>query len=310
MTLNTRRAAATPVVWVLLGVVITLVCVVIAGLVLWPRDGASGAQPLASRSAQGSESVRKTGGKPVRAWDAVRLTARSLVEPGHVTPRMSEAQAMTHLMARRDQARALAARGGAAGAVAGEYADAFENLITTAYEAPSAIPAVGLTLDALASNARGEEGAGLAWLMGIGAEASRHAEHSDRMKLQHTRIVSARLQAAAMALAEKRKPAARSLATAEFHESGLGSHVSEDTLILTNTSGGTLNEVIVIVEMTGRGGERFSNVFAADEWLSGRFMLATCPSGPPVRETVRDVRRIDVQVLAAGQRGERFSLTK
>jgi hypothetical protein len=136
-------------------------------------------------------------------------------------------------------------------------------------------------------------------LFSIGSELSKFAELSDKAKAVHARIVACRLRLAEIAIRTALPAATDNTVSVRFLESGHGNRVADDTAFLTNVSGARLTQVLVVLEMTGAGGETFSNCFFADAWEPGQTLLAVCRSESPDRETVHDVKRLRVRVLAA-----------
>jgi len=243
-------------------------------------------------------------GEPRRADHAAVATlaniiARPLVPQGTPDPRMSDPEALAALSSRLDEADAAAKKNTELSPVAREFSDALRAMQALLAEEHSAQPLVRAGLETWRGSIDKDDGAFLRGLLGVGTELSKFGELSDRAKAIHARIVACRLRLAEIAARTAPPEATGDTATIQFQESRAFNSVANDTVLLKNVSGARLSQAMVVLELTGATGETFSNCFFADTWEPDQTLLAVCRSDNPGRETVHDVKRLRLRVIAA-----------
>jgi hypothetical protein len=225
-----------------------------------------------------------------------KLVARQLHPAGSTPPALTQAEILSGLAISISDSKRLARRGGELGEIAAEYGAALEELERLLRAAPSLEPLVDSGLDVIRGRAEGDDiGLFLGLLSGAG-ELNRFASVVSLMEVQHARIVACRLRMAEILRRDGPSETA-SFIEARFEESGLFSSVRNDTLTLTNTSDDLLKHAAVLVELTGKSGERFVNLFYVERWPPKQSMIAVCPSDRPFRETVSSVRIVRCRVI-------------
>lgn len=202
------------------------------------------------------------------------------------------------LSGRMADAKRMGQGGSDLAGVAREYGEALNSLKAVLAEAPSAQPLVRAGLETWKGSLDNNDGGFLLGLLGVGSELSKISEFSDKVSTIHSRIVACRLRVAEIAARQAEPESTADTVTAAFSESRGPGTVSSDTLAMRNVSGQRLTNVMVVTELTGRSGERFSNLFFADSWEPNQVLLAICRSESPGRETVRNVVQVRFRVIA------------
>ncbi len=262
---------------------------------------------------RGTESVRpnraSSPDQPVDLVEIAALVARPLVETAAPAPTESEAAALAELAETIARADALAKRTGPMAPVAADFTRALCDLQAAVEDAPSDQPLVRAGLDTWRSSLDGDDRGTVVGLLSVGSELIAMDEFMRRIEAIHARLVACRIRVGEAAWRARSSSRREPGIAAEFAESGIaGSVVAEDTLALTNRSGRVLTNAMVIVELTGRDGEQFTNLYYTDRWDSDRTLLAVCRSERPSRETVHHVVRVRARVLAEGMAGVELEL--
>lgn len=257
----------------------------------WWTGGSDAHSPRASVS----HAPARTGG--VSAAELAALLARPLqTEPDAMaSPSRSAAFAgISMLAAEADQ---LGARGGELAPVAATFAKVLRDFESLAAEAPSVQPLIRSGLDTWKASLDESDGEFVLGLLSISSEYSVLDQYIDQLSAIHDRVVACRIQVAATAMRRPVTTKAQPLQAIFQESTGLFS-VPNDVLTLTNTTGHALHHAMVWVELSGRSGEIFSNLYYADQWEPSQALLAVCGSDRPARETVHGVRQVRYRLVA------------
>lgn len=110
-----------------------------------------------------------------------------------------------------------------------------------------------------------------------------------------------------------RSPATDDLIAVDFDESWHGQTTACDIIRLTNTSGMTIHDAVIAVNLTGADGSRAQNVHFVDQWkpdqpLFARYGIgATVGSSTVGRQTVFGVEHVEVEVWGRDARSHPIS---
>lgn len=230
--------------------------------------------------------------------EVARVVARPLVPVGTSESVVSEPEMYAALSSRLAEAARLGQGSGELATVAREYGEALNSLKAILAETPSAQPLVRAGLETWKGTVDKNDGGFWLGILGVGSELSKIREFSARVSTIHSRIVACRLRVAEIAVKHAQPESAADTATATFYESGGLSSVANDTLEIRNVSGQRLTNVMVVTELTGRSGERFSNLFFADAWEPNQVLIAISKSESPGRETVHNVTQVRFRIMA------------
>lgn len=241
--------------------------------------------------------------------ELAQVVARPLIAEGTIEPVVNESEMYAALSSKLADAKRLGQGQSEVATVAREYGDALESLKALIEEAPTVQPLVRAGLETWKGSLDNSDGGFLIGLLGVGGELSRFSEFSDRMSTIHSRVVACRLRIAEIAAKQALPESAADTVNATFTEArGLGT-VASDTLALRNVSGERLTHVMVVTELTGRSGDRFSNLFYAESWDPNQVLLAICRSERPGRETVHNVVQVRFRVIA-NERTSRLAIVQ
>jgi hypothetical protein len=237
-------------------------------------------------------------GSSPKPSELARIVARPLVPEGTTEPVVSESEMYAALSSRIADAKRLGQGRSELASVAREYGDTLGSLKSVLAEAPSAQPLVRAGIETWRGSLDNNDGGFLLGLLGVGSELSKFSEFADKVSTVHSRIVACRLRVAEIAAKQAQPESSADTVSAAFSEArGFGT-VANDTLAMRNVSGQRLTNVMVVTELTGRSGERFSNLFFAESWEPNQVLHAICRSDSPGRETVQNVTQVRFRVIA------------
>lgn len=247
----------------------------------------------------GNEAVGQRATDHAAASALAKLVARPLLLEGQSAPEPSDADALAVLDLVTDRVDALAKERSELAPIAREYGDALRALRPLLVERPSPEPLLRSGIDAWRAGMEDDGRGFFLALLGVGSELSRFGELMEKASIVHARVVACRLRLADVIARTAPPESTENTVTARFAESRGFFSIARDTLFLTNVAGKRLEQVAVVVELTGASGETFSNCFYADAWEPGQTLLAVCRSERPGRETVANVKRIRFRVLSS-----------
>lgn len=181
--------------------------------------------------------------------------------------------------------------------IAAEYATCLRGLLEMADKQPSLQPLIREGIDAWRGSLDDDNHKVMLGLLGMGVEFSKQTEFVAQVRGLHARIIACRLRLVEVASRVAAQGVNRGFEL-RFQESGYFGP-PDDHILVTNTSGIRLTDVLLVTELRGRSGETFSNSYFAKRWEPGQQLIATCQSDKPVRETVQGVQLVRARVFAA-----------
>lgn len=227
-----------------------------------------------------------------------KMVACPLVEEGTTEPTVSDAELLASIDSRASTLKDLAERNEELAPVATECVNILRALQNVASDKPSLKPLFQAGVDTWRGSLENDDRGFWLGILGGISEAGKIMEYHDKLGDLHSRVVACRLRVAEAAVKQAAAEAGGNTVTAGFAERTGFNGVENDTLSLRNVSGQKLTNVMVVTELVGESGERFSNLYYAEVWEPEKVMLALCRSAYPGRETVRDVMRVRFHVLA------------
>lgn len=236
--------------------------------------------------------------RSLKPSELASVLARPLVPEGVIEPIVNESEMYAALSSKLADAGRMASGRGELALVAREYQEALNSIRALILEAPSAQPLVRAGLDTWQGSLENSSQGFLLGLLGVGSELSKLSEYAEKWSTVHARVVACRLRVAEIAAIQSVAESTTPVVSASFAESRGAGTVASDTISLRNVSGARLSNAMVVTELTGRSGERFSNLYFVRTWEPDQVMWAVCRSESPGRETVRNVMQVKCRVIA------------
>ena len=241
---------------------------------------------------------------------AAQLVAAPLVQSEHGYSPTSESEIRAAFGLRLQQADALARENTELAPIAAEYAEALRTAQSLIESVPSPQPLLREALSVWRGGVNDDSRELVTGLLGVGMEFSKISEVSDRAASIHARVMACRLRLAEAAMRTAPPEVSGSPIQLGFSESGVDPGVTSDRIWLQNISGARRTDVVIVTELAGESGERFSNCYFVDRWEPGQTLLAICRSEQPGRETVHHVTLVRCRAIAAEKSSRVIDLTR